>query len=119
MWALLICIGIKVLAEVSEQEVGAFARHFNLVGVLRFRVWLFHRGDMQHGKLHAISNAWKATCGRHARCICYVTNPAGADRSVQVFADLVEWLASSSDLVGHVQESRALRRDKYHMRIRS
>ena len=54
--------------------------------------------DKPCGKIHRVSNNYKATCMKHKapgeNCVCYISCPPGMDRDLQVFEDLMTWLLS-------------------------
>ena len=107
------------LREITLDDIQHHVVHLNMSAMLRGTGWRFHRGATEQGMIHCFGNGVKATCGRHKDCICYVSCPVGADRKVAVFEDLVHWLASDESQPAHANASRAIRRDKYHMKIRS
>ncbi len=70
------------------------------------------------GRIHFIGTNAKATCNRHAKCVCYVTTPAGVPVA-QVVGDLTNWLDSFVSSAEHADQARAIKRDKYHMKVRT
>ena len=107
------------LREITLDDVLHHVVRLNMSAKRVGTAWRFHRGATEQGRIHVVGLGIKATCGRHKDCICYVSCPPGADRKVAVFEDLFVWIVSDESQPAHANASRAIRRDKYHMKIRS
>ena len=75
------------------------------------------------GRLHRIGRHWKATCRLHASCVCYLSVPALPGSDLEAQRDLLQWLDDASQQgcahEQHQEASTRLKRDKYHMRVRT
>jgi len=111
---------IPELVAFGQEEVVRFAAAYGLVckGTSPRDV---SQANALLGRIHRIYNNYKAICKQHKECICYISAPAGFNRDLQVFGDLVRWLGDGAGCSRerHAQIGVELRRDKYKMKVRS
>ena len=70
------------------------------------------------GRLHMVMLSVKATCHVHPNCACHVSARPGVTMQ-SIADDLIEWLGRFEvDAQEHKDMARALKKDKYKMRVR-